>query len=173
MSLVLIFGAVVGGTVAWLSSQTDPVVNTFTASNIEIELKETTGTEYKMIPGYTIAKNPTVTVKADSEKCYVFIQINKSAGFDDYMVYEMVDTWTNLSGESNVFYAVFDKSDSDQSLNIIKNNILTVKGSVTKAMMANVTTPHSFTVTAYAAQFYKNNTESFSASDAWAQVLDN
>ena len=41
----------IGGTLAWLTDKTDPVVNTFTVGNVDITLAETTGQEYKMVPG--------------------------------------------------------------------------------------------------------------------------
>ena len=56
--LALAFGGVIGGTVAWLTDKSDTVVNTFTDSDIDITLTESTGTEYKMVPGYTISKDP-------------------------------------------------------------------------------------------------------------------
>ena len=69
LALVLVIGCAVGGTVAWLTAQTGPVVNTFTYGNINITLSETTGEDYKIIPGVDIEKDPTVTVKKDSEAC--------------------------------------------------------------------------------------------------------
>ena len=66
LALTLLVAGVVGGTLAWLTDQTAEVKNTFTVGDINIGLTETTA-DYKMVPGNTIAKNPTVTVKADSE----------------------------------------------------------------------------------------------------------
>ena len=83
--LALAFGGVIGGTVAWLTDKSDTVVNTFTDSDIDITLTESTGTEYKMVPGYTISKDPKVTVKADSEKCYLFVKLDKSNNFDSFL----------------------------------------------------------------------------------------
>ena len=58
LALVLVIGCVAGGTVAWLVAKTDPVVNTFTYGNINIALAETTGTNYKVIPGTVIDEGP-------------------------------------------------------------------------------------------------------------------
>lgn len=60
-ALVLVLSAAVVGTVAWLTDKTTARVNTFTVGNITIDLTETT-TDYKMIPGEEIAKNPKVSV---------------------------------------------------------------------------------------------------------------
>lgn len=66
LALVVAFAA--GGAIAWLTATTGTVTNTFTVGNIDIDLTETT-TDYKMVPGNTIAKDPKVTVKAGSEAC--------------------------------------------------------------------------------------------------------
>ena len=72
--MALLIGGAVGGTLAWLIDKTDPVVNTFTAGDINITLDEPnfdSTTAYKILPGDTILKDPTVTVEAGSEDCYV------------------------------------------------------------------------------------------------------
>ena len=43
LAVVLLVGAAIGGTVAWLTDKTGDVVNTFTVGNIDIELAESTG----------------------------------------------------------------------------------------------------------------------------------
>ena len=77
LALVLVIGCAVGGTVAWLVSSTDPVVNTFTYGDINITLGETTGNDYKIIPGVNIDKNPKVTVKGGSEACWLFVKVEE------------------------------------------------------------------------------------------------
>lgn len=82
---VLLVVASVLGTMAYLTS-TDTVQNTFTVGNVKIQLDEarvnTDGTpiegadrvkanEYHLLPGHTYTKDPTVTVDAGSEECYV------------------------------------------------------------------------------------------------------
>lgn len=78
LALTLVLVGVIGGTVAWLTDTTESVVNTFTDSDIDITLEETTGEDYKMVPGYTISKDPQVTVETSSEKCYLFVKLEKS-----------------------------------------------------------------------------------------------
>ena len=58
LAIAIVVVGVVAGTVAWLTDRTAAVKNTFTTSDITIELKETTGGTYKMIPGWTIEKDP-------------------------------------------------------------------------------------------------------------------
>ena len=77
LALVLVFGAAVGGTIAYLTDTTDPVTNTFTVGNIDITLAETKD-DFKMVPGCDIAKDPKVTVTANSEDCWLFVKIDES-----------------------------------------------------------------------------------------------
>ena len=97
VALVLVVAlASVGGTIAWLTAQTEAVTNTFTVGNINIELAETTGETYKMVPGNTIAKNPTVTVKANSEACWLFVKIEESTNLTNFISYTVDSGWTKL-----------------------------------------------------------------------------
>ena len=74
LALALLVAGVVGGTLAWLTDQTDEVKNTFTVGDINIGLTETTA-DYKMVPGNTIAKDPTVTVEEGSDLSYVRMKV--------------------------------------------------------------------------------------------------
>ena len=65
LALTLLVTAITGGTLAWLTAESDEVVNKFTTSDISVELKETK-TVFKMIPGYTIDKDPKAKVLAGS-----------------------------------------------------------------------------------------------------------
>ena len=174
LALAMIVVCVVGGTLAWLTDKTAPVTNTFTYGDINIKLAETTGTSYKMIPGYTIDKNPKVTVLADSEKCYLFVKVEKSTNFGTFMTYDMADGWTALTGVNGVFYRVVDTADMGTAYSVLANDKVTVKDTVTKADMdglkANVATQPTLTFTAYAVQLNENNTTEFTPAQAWAKV---
>ena len=85
---VLLVAASVLGTMAYLTS-TDEVENTFTVGNVKIALDEAKvnadgtvngtdrvkGNEYKLMPGHTYVKDPTVTVKAPSVDSYVRMKV--------------------------------------------------------------------------------------------------
>ena len=86
---VLLVAASVLGTMAYLTS-TDEVNNTFTVGKVKIELDEAkvdeNGTpvanadrvksnEYKLMPGHTYTKDPTVTVEKGSESSYVRMKV--------------------------------------------------------------------------------------------------
>lgn len=174
LALAMIVVCVVGGTLAWLTATTPEVKNTFTTSDIDITLAETTGTSYQMIPGYTIAKDPKVTVLAGSEKCYLFVKVVKSANFDTFMTYDMADGWTALDGVNGVYYRVVDTAGMGTPYSVLANDQVTVKDTVTKADMnalkADDAIQPTLTFTAYACQYNNSNNTHFDAADAWAKV---
>ena len=177
LACILCVGIGIGGTLAWLTDKTDSVTNTFTTSDIDITLTETTGSNYKMVPGCTIAKNPKVTVVAGSEKCYLFVKLEESDNFDDFLTYTVADGWTALTGEDGVYYRIVEASDTNQDFDVISGNAVTVSGEVTKSMMNAIdegkATNPTLTVTAYASQFVKNSdatNNSFTAADAWTNA---
>ena len=181
LALAMIVVCVVGGTLAWLIATTGSVTNTFTYGDINIKLEETDATvsadgsatkEFKMIPGYTIDKDPKVTVKAGSEKCYLFVKVDKSANFDTFMTYDMADGWTALDGVNGVYYRVVDTAGMGTAYSVLKDDKVTVSGDVTKAMLNALTeaTQPTLTFTAYACQYNSSNGTHFDAADAWAKV---
>ncbi len=157
----------VGGTLAWLSAKTVPVRNTFTIGDIDIDLTETTGETYIMVPGNDLAKDPKVTVKAGSEDCWLFIKIEKSDNFDDFLTYTVAGGWTALSGESGVYYREIPSADTDTELSVLMNDLVTVKEEVTKQQFTGIEDDLPFmTFTAYAVQ--RDNLAD--AATAWAKV---
>lgn len=78
LAVVLIVGISVGGTLAWLTATSDTVTNTFTVGDINIDLTETTGQSYKIVPGGEDRKDPTVTVLKNSENCYVYVTVDNT-----------------------------------------------------------------------------------------------
>lgn len=164
VAIALLIGCAAGGTMAWLTMKTDSVVNTFTTSDITITLEESDDLDLKMVPGAKIAKDPTVTVTADSEDCYVFVKVEKTGGvvnytpagsteeiessWDDFLSYTIGDgdtenynDWvelTDLSDEPKIYYKIFDansKNVKGTAYSILNSNQVTVKDTVTKEMM--------------------------------------
>ena len=181
--------AVIGGTVAWLIADTDPVINTFTYGDINIALEETDTNKdgdnnpntnnYPMLPGNPIKKDPKVTFLANSENAWLFVKLEKTANFDDFMTYEIADGWTALNGVDGVFYREAVKSDTDAVFNVLKEdadkNTVFVKEEVTKEMLNaldanNASNYPTLTITAYAVQRDSNIT---TAADAWAKIPSN
>lgn len=175
LALVLALGCAVGGTIAWLTAQTGEVKNTFTYGNINIELKETTGTEYKIIPGTDIDKDPKVTVKPGSEACWLFVKVVEDGTFVDKKVTYAVDTgegkWTQGDGTNipkNVYYREVDATTALAGItfNVLKDNKVFVSDTLTKGEIKDITTNPTLTFTAYAVQRDGVDT----AAAAWAKI---
>ena len=171
LALVLVFGAAVGGTIAYLTDTTDPVTNTFTVGNIDIDLDETVD-DFKMVPGCNITKDPKVTVVANSEDCWLFVKIEKSDNLDSFISYTVASGWTQGNGTDipdNVWYRSVAASTTNQIFPVLAGDKVTVNDAVTKTMMDALTedTRPTLTFTAYACQ--KSGFES-NAAGAWAKV---
>ncbi len=194
MAAAVIFCGLVGGTLAWLIDSTDPVVNTFTYGDINIKLDEAVldengepteertevGNTYKMVPGEVIYKDPTVTVKAGSENCYLFVKIEEAGGvtindvtydFDDYLTYTVAEGWTALADVPGVYYReVKDMLDAtaDASFKVLADDKVTVLDSVNKEMLNKLNSEiyPKLTFTGYAVQQAGMNT----AAEAWAAI---
>ena len=140
--LVMVFGATLGGTFAYLTSQ-DTVVNTFTVGNVQIKLDEakvnlygepvktagqtkteylaiagnteagwvparTDGNEYKLMPGHTYTKDPTIYVDAESEDAWLFVKVeNGIAAIEDttstIVAQLTAQGWQPITAGSNIY----------------------------------------------------------------------
>lgn len=140
VSLLLVLALSIGGTIAWLTDS-ETVTNTFTIGNVDITLKETdaqgnkvNAQSFKFVPGVTMAKDPTVTVEAGSEACYVFVKVDEVIGndnnkvvytsanqtveksFSDYFTYAIrrENEWTQGDGTNipaDVYYREYNAAD--------------------------------------------------------------
>ncbi len=154
LALVLVIGCVAGGTVAWLVATSDTVTNTFTYGNIDIALTETTGKDYKIIPGKDIPKDPKVTVKGGSEACWLFVKVEESGTFvADKVTYAIDKDWTALEGEKGVYYRKVAAVTADTDFSVLEGNKITVKDTLTKGDIKDIAaTNPTLTFTAYAVQ---------------------
>ena len=179
--LVLIAGAAVGGTMAYIANVTSPVVNTFSVGDIKITLTETeyeykdgkdnygktaegVNNSYPMIPGKEYKKDPVVTVLGSEKSVEAYLFVEYTEAMDSGLEYELnwEDGWTRL--EDGVYYRVVPASTEDQPFHLIKGDKVKVDPDVInkKAMPeANST----LTFTAYAIQ-----TENLEPAAAWAAV---
>ena len=171
LAVTLLIGCAIGGTVAWLTAKTDPVVNTFTYGDINITLTENkpADRQAKIIPGVDIEKDPKVTVKKDSEACWLFVKVEKEGTFvANKVTYSIADGWTKLTGVTgvdNVYYREVGAVTADTDFAVLKDNKVTVSDTLTKEDIQNITNP-TLTFTAYAVQKDGFNT----AAAAWAEA---
>ena len=156
LSLVLLLGCSLGGTLAWLADSTGPVTNTFTVGDIDITLVETTE-DYKIVPGVNIAKDPKVTVKANSEACWLFVKIEESANWPDELTYAVATGWEELEG--GVYYRQVGASEKAQEFYVLAgegvyaNGMVTVSDTLTKSELQELASNNpTLTFTAYAVQ---------------------
>lgn len=173
MAMMMAVGCAIGGTLAWLTTTTEAVTNTFTVGDINITLEESEHLDLKMVPGNTITKDPEVTVQANSEACWLFVQIEKSENYDTYLEnYSVAAGWTALPENAGVYYREVDAAATDIAFAVLANNQVTVKEAVTKEQMNALTEANypTLTFTAYATQLYKNNTEKFDVAEAWEKA---
>lgn len=179
LALVLVIGCVAGGTVAWLVATTDTVTNTFTYGDINITLTENAGgadKQFKIIPGVDIEKDPKVTVKANSEACWLFVKVEETGTFvDGKVTYAIADGWIKLTGVDsvdNVYYREVGAVTADTSYYVLKgstkypNGVVTVSENLTKDEIKNITSKPTLTFTAYAVQ----KEGSADAAAAWAKA---
>ena len=152
MSLVLVIATAVGTTLALLTDVSETVKNTFTVGDVQITLTETTGNSYKLVPGKTIEKDPKVTVKANSEDCWLFVKIEKSADLDTLFTVNVDSNWTALAGQDGVYYREVSYSDTDQNFFIITDNKITVNDVTSAVLQEAAKNEISLSFTAYACQ---------------------
>ena len=182
-SAALLVCVTVGATVAYLTSTTGPVTNTFTVGKVAITLdeadvdvdgvveKNVDGTdkdrvnanEYKLIPGHTYTKDPTVHVSAGSEDCWLFVKVvNGISGIeaDTKIATQMANNgWTLVEEDSNV-YAYKTKVPANTDVPVFSS--FTIANDADVSSYSNAT----ITITAYAVQ-----ADGFASSaDAWTNA---
>lgn len=197
-SAVLLVALSVGVTFAFLTS-TKEVVNTFTVGKVAIDLDEAkvdengvadttaarvASNDYKLLPGHTYTKDPTVTVKKGSESSYVrlLVTVSKSSELDAIFapaganltsIFNGYDAanWTLASNKKNNdntrtyefrYKETVAAPTADVKLDALFDSI-TVPGSVTNAQLATIE-GMKITIVAQAIQ-----ADGFSTADlAWA-----
>lgn len=190
-ALVLAFCAVllvvttVFVTMAFLTSK-DSVKNTFTVGNVAITLDEldvdddankadnvtaADGTirdkanQYKLIPGKSYTKDPTIHVDDNSERCWLFVKVengleNAEADGNTTIAAQMTaNDWTAVAGESGV-YAY--KETVSAGADVLVFESFKIAGNTDVEAFQDA----SIDVTAYAVQ-----SEGFeTAAEAWASA---
>lgn len=120
----------IGGTLAWLTAESDKVTNTFSFGNVSIKLDETkvgvpgertTQNTYHIIPekvnGEVMGKadkDPQVHISSSSEKCYVFAYVDNQ--FADGIAELNIDnsTWESVDEKPGLYVYVGSLADDDK-----------------------------------------------------------
>ena len=177
---IIACSCVMGGTLAYLMAETKTVKNTFTIGSISIAISETKGDNgeveegfinktFKMSPGATIPKDPTVSVLANSEACWLFVKLEKSTNFDTFLEYTIAAGWTELTTGSGIYWRAVDATTTDPvGFDVLLDNQVTVKDTITNDQAKSLIEAGNFptlSVTAYAVQ---KDSVVDSQTEAWA-----
>ncbi len=200
LCMVALIAVSVLGTMAYLTS-TDTVTNTFTVGKVAITLDEAKvndagvavtpaervkANSYKLMPGHSYTKDPTVHVTDGSENCYIFVKVENGIsafeaaneeGTDGYKTIATQITtngWTKLAGVDNVYYRSYTNGENAQKSFTVFSNFKIADNAnnaeATKTSWNAVTAENTkITVTAYAIQ-----ADGFAdAAAAWAAAKFN
>ena len=183
------------GTMAYLTS-TDTVTNTFTVGKVAITLDEAKvndagvavtpaervkANSYKLMPGHSYIKDPTVHVTDGSENCYIFVKVENgisafeaaneegTGGYKTIATQITTNGWTKLADVDNVYYRSYTNGENAQKSFTVFSNFKIADNAnnaeATKTSWNAVTAENTkITVTAYAIQ-----ADGFANADAaWA-----
>lgn len=169
LAAVLLIGAVVGGTIAYLFDTSATVTNTFTVGDIDITLTEhqiqadktlnmyqtTQSNSYKFVPGDVLPKDPTITITEDSEPCWLFVKAIEShntnnglpEGDKNIIKWGIKTTdeggiWKDLTTVEGVWYCKVDNPASLGNVQVLTGNnggSIEVNSAVTKDMKTAIT----------------------------------
>ena len=184
---ILLVGASVAGTVAYLTSQSE-VVNTFTVGKVIITLDERDvdnddnkednvtvddvtrdkANKYKLIPGQHYEKDPVIHVDSTSESCWVFVKvINDIEKFEvgtTISAQILANNWLPVDDYDNVYYQVYDadQTNPDTDLEVFQGFTLSDEAEDIDGWNS-IDENTKITVIGYAVQYDAFN----SAKDAW------
>lgn len=188
---VLLVVATVMGTMAYLTS-TDSVTNTFTVGKVALTLDEAkvnlngeavTPAErvkentYKLIPGHSYTKDPTVRVDAASEDSYIFVKVENGIsaleaakvenGYQPIADQITANGWTVLDGVAGVYYKTYTNGQQEKDMKVFENFKIADNANAADTWNDITTENTKITVTAYAVQKDGFNT----AKEAWVATF--
>lgn len=159
LALTMVVGCAVDGTVAWLVSQSESSVSTFTLGDINIELAEEPGSEsqpLKIIPGVEIKRSLKAKVFPGSEACWLFVKVEGTnwPAKVSYSVAEGTSGWTALSGYPGVYYREVPAENAKWGVGYDVTGVVAVSKELTKAEVNSIAsgTQPQLSFTAYAVQ---------------------
>lgn len=164
LALTMVVGCAVDGTIAWLVSESESSVSTFTLGDINIKLTgESESQPLKIIPGVEIRRSLKVTVEPNSEACWLFVKVEETnwSHFPDangtakvsYSV-DVQNGWIALNGHPGVYYREVSAEDAQRGDAYDVNCNVTVSQMLTKAEVDSIAsgTQPQLSFTAYAVQ---------------------
>jgi predicted ribosomally synthesized peptide with SipW-like signal peptide len=136
LAVVIAATAIIGGgTYAYLQDETEDVVNEFDTNEVLVDLTETTGSDYSIIPGTSQAKDPKVTV-TNTVDAIVFVTVTDNT--DGLVSYEIADGWTKLNNvESNVYYRRVAADAEVKEFSVLKDDSVTYDPAILNSDMVD------------------------------------
>ena len=172
LMLAVIAVLTVAPTLSWLSSTSQPVVNTFAGGAISIKLDEAlvdtegkaiegegaqrvTANSYKYVAGAVLDEDPTPTVLKGSEECYVFLCVENGLT-DQFTMNYNTQSWLKVAeADGKTVYVYSTRVDaSDAESDVVLQPIfttVTVSNELT-AEDIEALGERTLSVTAYAVQ---------------------
>ena len=162
LSMVLVAAIAVTGTLAFLTASSTELVNKFTFGNTEVTIAEPDWTAalggdaekpMKVVPGQTVAKDPTVTVKG-SEEVYVYAYVNNALA-EHVTIGAIGANWTAVDGLAGLYRynTTVTPADGGTELEPLFNTV-TISDEITQEELetSNPFTDGTITVQAYVHQ---------------------
>lgn len=139
LAAVMLVCTTVAATVAYLTSTTEVVENTFTVGDVKITLDEADvdnddnsddnvednsqirdlANKYNVFPGGTYPKDPTVHVDIESEDCYVFVKVENGfatfeqasveGGYQNIADQIVANGWVLVEGEGDTSIYIYNR----------------------------------------------------------------
>ena len=182
---MLLVAASVMGTLAYLTS-TASVTNTFSVGQVVITMDEAkvdeygnpvldenhnpvprvTTNNYKLVPGHTYKKDPTIHVQPQSENCWVFVRIENGLGAKATlnMNSKFKPLFVDNTHVEDVYYyeTIVNYNDAVTDLRVFSDFTFANDANPETYKNANIK------VTGYAIQ--ADGFESMTATDIWAEI---
>lgn len=160
LAFVLVIGASVAGTLAWLIAQSETVTNTFTSAELfanpstdftlwehqaedtdedgryRLNNTEVKSNTYEILPGVNIPKDPTVDIVDLEEHAYLYIKVTGT--LPTGLSYSINSAnWTALNGYTGVY--VYSGSEAE-------NNVIKATDAAKKSFTATILTDNQIVV---------------------------
>ena len=152
-----------GGTYAYLQGTTKDVVNNFNTNKVLVELNETTGNDYEIIPGTTQSKDPKVTVD-NTVDSYVYVEITDAT--DGLVDYAIADGWTKLDGYDNIYYREVAANAETKTFSVLAGDSVTYDAALENSDMAKDDVALTFKAHAIQSKPFENAASAYLYIDA-------
>ncbi len=161
IAVLLAMVLMLGGTLAYLTGESEVTSNQFSTNSNSVELKETTGGEYNVVPGTSEAKDPTVIATCTLDS-YVFLEVNDvtynlvgytiNADWELLFTESITDEEDEEVGTTYIYYQLLTGTASEKKLNVLVGDTVYYYSATTNEDMEAAGEEVSLTFKAYIIQ---------------------